>query len=156
MGKIAVPESILNKPGPLTDAEFSVIKEHPVRGAEIVAAIKSPNVPNVVQGVLHHHERWDGSGYPDNLKSLDIPLPARILSVADAFDAMTTDRPYRRGDSVEHAIRLIGEAGDTQFDSELSGHFLELYYAGRLELPGRQSAQYDTSRINLEDEANGP
>ncbi|MBN1807736.1 MAG: HD domain-containing protein [Planctomycetes bacterium] len=151
VGKIAVPERILNKPGPLTDEEFAVVKEHPARGAEIVSTIKSPDIPAVVQGVLHHHERWDGSGYPDGLQGLDAPLTARILSIADAFDAMTSDRPYRRGYSIEHAVSLIGEAGGTQFDAELAGHFLELYYAGRLELPSRRVSQYDTSRIELDE-----
>ncbi|HHN47249.1 MAG TPA: HD domain-containing protein [Planctomycetes bacterium] len=155
IGKIAVPESILNKPGPLVDEEYALVKEHPSRGAEIVSTIKSPNIPAVVQGVLHHHERWDGSGYPDGLKGFDTPLTARILSLADAFDAMTSDRPYRRGYSIEHAVSLIGEAGGTQFDTELAGHFLELYYAGRLELPSRKAAQYDTSRITLDGEENG-
>jgi putative nucleotidyltransferase with HDIG domain len=155
VGKIAVPERILNKPGPLIDEEFAVVKEHPARGAEIVSTIKSPNIPAVVQGVMHHHERWDGSGYPDGLKGYDTPLTARLLAIADAFDAMTSDRPYRRGYSVEHALSLIGEAGGTQFDAELAGHFLELYYAGRLELPSRKST-YDTSRITLDSgEGNG-
>lgn len=143
IGKIGVPEGILNKPGPLTDEELMLVREHPVRGREIVAAIKSPVIPHVLEGVLHHHERWDGSGYPDGLAGLDIPLVGRILALADAFDAMTTDRPYREAYPAEYAVSLVGEGAGSQFDPELAGKFLDLYYAGRLLIPSRRE-RHDT------------
>jgi len=93
-GKIAVPEHILNKPGRLTASEFETMKRHAPIGAQILASIEFPYP--VAPIVRHHHENWDGTGYPDGLKGEEIPLGARILSVVDCFDALTSDRPYRR------------------------------------------------------------
>ena len=94
MGKLAIPEHILNKPDKLTAAEFEVMKLHSKIGADILSPIGFP-FP-VVPIVRHHHENWDGSGYPDGLSTEQIPIGARILSVVDCFDALTSDRPYRR------------------------------------------------------------
>ena len=95
VGKIGVPDAVINKPGKLTDEEFKEIKNHPVMGARILKTIKE--MPRLVTGARWHHERYDGKGYPDGLKGTDIPEEARIIAVADAYDAMTSNRSYRRG-----------------------------------------------------------
>ena len=105
MGKLAVPEYILNKPGKLTPAEFDRMKLHASVGADILSAIKFPYP--VVPIVRHHHENWDGTGYPDGLKGSAIPIGARILSVVDCFDALTSDRPYRPRLSDQEAVRIL-------------------------------------------------
>jgi putative nucleotidyltransferase with HDIG domain len=114
MGKLAVPEYILNKPGPLTPAEFEKMKLHASVGADILSAIAFPYP--VVPIVRHHHESWDGSGYPDKLAAADIPIGARILSVVDCFDALTSDRPYRPRLSDKDAIRVLLERRGTMYD----------------------------------------
>ena len=93
MGKLAVPEYILNKPGKLTETEFAKMKLHASVGADLLSAIDFPYP--VVPIVRHHHENWDGTGYPSGLRGTDIPIGARVLSVVDCFDALTSDRPYR-------------------------------------------------------------
>src|SRR4029079_7129247 len=102
MGKLAVPEYILNKPGPLTSAEFDKMKLHASVGGDILAAIDFPYP--VVPIVRHHHENWDGTGYPDGVAGAAIPIGARILSVVDCFDALTSDRPYRPRLSDDEAL----------------------------------------------------
>ncbi len=114
MGKLAVPEYILNKPGPLTPAEFAKMKLHSSVGADILSAIDFPDP--VVPIVRHHHENWDGTGYPDRLAGTDIPIGARILSVVDCFDALTSDRPYRPRLSDREALRIISERRGTMYD----------------------------------------
>ena len=112
LGKIGIPESVLRKPGPLSDAEWAVMRRHPIVGAQIVAPLEFFADGAVI--VRHHHERHDGSGYPDGLRGERIPLGARIVAVADVYDALTSDRPYRprlaRTDVVRH---LESEAGTT-------------------------------------------
>ena len=105
IGKVGVPEHILLKPGPLTDEEWRIMKEHPVIGERICAPLKSFRL--VLPIIRHHHEKLDGSGYPDGLKGAQIPLTARILQVVDVFDALTTDRPYRKALSFEAAFALM-------------------------------------------------
>lgn len=124
VGKIGVPESILWKPGKLTPEEKKVMAEHPVRSAQIISDI--PVLVRAQKIVRHHHEHVDGSGYPDQLAGDEIPLGARILLVADAYDAMTTDRPYR--DSIGHADALaeLKKNSGTQFDPEIVEAFLSL------------------------------
>ncbi len=107
LGKVAVPDSILLKPGPLTPEERSIMQEHPVRGYDICQPLRS--FRNVLPIIRHHHEQWNGTGYPDRLRGNDIPLLARILQVVDIFDALTTDRPYRRALSHEKALALMEE-----------------------------------------------
>jgi diguanylate cyclase (GGDEF)-like protein len=113
LGKLAVPEEILRKPGPLTDAERLVLERHPQIGYRM---LESLGVTPVAEWVLHHHERWDGTGYPDGLHGEDIPLGARIILVADAFDAMTNDRIYQRKLSIRAALRELEDCSGTQFD----------------------------------------
>ena len=105
MGKLAIPEHILNKPGRLTPSEFEKMKLHAAIGADILSAIHFPYP--VMPIVRHHHENWDGTGYPDGLSGTDIPIGARILSVVDCFDALTSDRPYRPALSDDEAIKIL-------------------------------------------------
>jgi putative nucleotidyltransferase with HDIG domain len=113
-GKIAIPEHILNKPGKLTPAEYERMKLHAPIGAEILSAIDFPYP--VVPIVRHHHENWDGTGYPDRISGTDIPIGARILSVVDCFDALTSDRPYRRRMTDEAALAILHERRGTMYD----------------------------------------
>ena len=107
-GKLAVPEYILNKPGPLTPAEFERMKVHAAVGADI---LKSINFPYPVEPMVrHHHENWNGTGYPDGLQGQQIPVGARILSVVDCYDALTSDRPYRPRYSRPHAEQVLRDA----------------------------------------------
>jgi len=113
LGKLAIPEEILRKPGPLTDAERLVLERHPQIGYRM---LESLGVDPVADWVLHHHERWDGTGYPEGLAQGQIPLGARIIFVADAFDAMTSDRVYRRKLSIDDALAELERCAGTQFD----------------------------------------
>jgi len=122
VGKLAVPDSILNKPGPLTEQEFELVKTHTVVGAEIVAPLASQ--PNLVGIVRNHHERWDGCGYPDGLAGERVPFGARIVSVADAFDAMVSRRSYRLALPQAAAIACLLEGRDKQWDGRLVDEFV--------------------------------
>ncbi len=122
IGKIAVPETILQKPAALTEEEFALIREHPERGARILEPL--PNFEQVLPAVRYHHERFDGNGYPRRLRGAQIPLLARVLAVCDAWDAMTTDRPYRRALSTDQAAARLREHAGTQFDPEFVEAFL--------------------------------
>jgi putative nucleotidyltransferase with HDIG domain len=114
MGKLAIPEHILNKPGPLTPAEFQRMKQHADLGADLLSSIRFPYP--VVPIVRHHHESWDGTGYPNGISRTDIPLGARILAVVDCFDALTSDRPYRPRLTVEDAFAILRERRGTTYD----------------------------------------
>jgi putative nucleotidyltransferase with HDIG domain len=127
MGKLAVPEYILNKPGPLTTAEFEKMKLHASVGADILSAIEFPYP--VVPIVRHHHENWDGSGYPDGLFGADIPIGARILSVVDCFDALTSDRPYRPRLANKDALKILQERRGTMYDPLVVDVFLKVHTA---------------------------
>jgi putative nucleotidyltransferase with HDIG domain len=124
-GKIAVPEHILNKPGRLTPAEFEKMKLHAPIGADILSSIDFPYP--VVPIVRHHHENWDGTGYPDGVRGTDIPLGARILSVVDCFDALTSDRPYRRRMTDEDALRIVLDRRGTMYDPLVVDTFAAAY-----------------------------
>jgi len=123
-GKLAIPEHILNKPGKLTADEFEVIKQHARIGAEILSPVDFP-FP-VVPIVRHHHESWDGTGYPDGIAGTDIPIGARILSVVDCFDALTSDRPYRRRMTEEAATAILRERSGKMYDPLVVDTFLAL------------------------------
>ena len=125
MGKLAVPEYILNKPGPLTSAEFERMKLHASIGADILSSINFPYP--VVPIVRHHHENWDGSGYPDSLKATQIPMGARILSVVDCYDALTSDRPYRPRLSHADATRILLDRRGSMYDPLIVDTFLKVY-----------------------------
>ncbi|MDD5348476.1 MAG: HD domain-containing protein, partial [Candidatus Omnitrophica bacterium] len=115
---------ILNKQGALTEEEWKAIKEHPMKGVGILLPI--PELKTAVLGVKYHHERYDGSGYPEGLKGEQIPVIAAIIAVADAYDAMTSDRPYRKGLSREQAIDEIKRQNGKQFHPQIVAAFLEL------------------------------
>ena len=124
IGKIGIPESVLRKPGPLTEDEWVVMRCHPVVGAQIVAPLEFfSDGANIIR---HHHERVDGSGYPDNLRADAIPLGARIVAVADIYDALTSDRPYRRRLLPSEAIAWVRETADRALDATLVSAFLTL------------------------------
>src|SRR6266446_1679997 len=123
VGKLAVPDHILNKPGTLTPAEFEKTKIHTVVGAEILGRVNFPYP--VVPIVRHHHERWDGKGYPDSLQEEQIPITARIMSVIDCFDSVREDRPFRPGMSRGDAIELLRGDSGTQFDPAIVDLFIE-------------------------------
>jgi ribonuclease P protein subunit RPR2 len=128
IGKVGVPENILCKEGPLTGAEWDVMRRHPLVGAQIVAPIAF--LHDAVDLIRHHHERFDGTGYPDGLRGEEIPLSARVFSVADSFDAMTSDRPYRGAIGVERALAEIQGGAGTQFDPEIVRVFVRMIEAG--------------------------
>jgi putative nucleotidyltransferase with HDIG domain len=117
IGKIHIPDAILMKPTQLTGEEYEIIKSHPVVGADAVADVEG--LENHINVIRSHHERWDGRGYPDQLQGEDIPILARVVAVADAFDAMTSSRSYRSALSIEEAYSRIIEGKGTQFDPEL-------------------------------------
>ena len=135
VGKIGTPEAILNKPDRLTDEEYTIIKEHPVTGAEILENIR--DIEDVVLAVRHHHERMDGKGYPDGLAGQNIPLMGRAIAVVDAFDAMTSDRAYRPAPGVEVAVEEFRRTAGTQFDPQFAGKMLELIQSGQIAPPKR-------------------
>ena len=130
VGKIDTPSSILNKPGSLTANEFEIMKLHPVTGAAMVERFGSSEITAIVR---HHHERFDGRGYPERLRGDEIPLGARVIAVADTFDAITSARPYRKGRSHAEAIEIIKRASGNQLDPDVVDAFLA-YYSGKRSL----------------------
>jgi len=117
VGKIGVPDYILRKPGPLTEEEYHAVRQHPMMGAVIVGAI--PGLEETVDAIRHHHERWDGKGYPHGLAGEEIPMLARLMAVADAYSALTTDRPYRKGMEAERALGILADGAGCQWGSGL-------------------------------------
>jgi putative nucleotidyltransferase with HDIG domain len=128
VGKLTLPVRILSKPGPLTADELDAIRTHPAAGARLIEPIRS--MRRALPYVLHHHERWDGHGYPHGLRGAAIPVEARVLSVADAFDAMTSGRPYRGALSSQDALRELERCAGCQFDPELTHAFLTVWSNG--------------------------
>ncbi len=125
IGKIGISESVLKKREPLTDSDWTEIKKHPEIGYEIISNI--PELKTIAKYILHHHERWDGNGYPHKLKGEQIPLFCRILSVADAFDAMTNNRIYRKALKIDQAILEIKKNAGSQFDPYIAELFSKMY-----------------------------
>ncbi len=125
VGKIGVPDRILRKPSALTDKEFQAVQQHPLMGAVIVGAV--PGFEETLDAVRHHHERFDGKGYPFGLTGHETPFLARLIAVADAFSAMTTDRPYRKGMERQKALRILEEGAGTQWDPECVYALLRAY-----------------------------
>jgi HAMP domain-containing protein len=124
IGKIAVPEAILDKPGRLTSEEFAIIKSHPSAGAGIIGDI--PSYDAILPGILYHHERWDGKGYPEGLKAESIPFFARIIAIADVYDAVTEDRPYRKAMSQDEVLGFISDNKGKMFDPHIADIFLSI------------------------------
>lgn len=130
IGKIGIRDSILLKEDKLSEEEYLAIQNHTIYGAEILKHVKK--LEKIIPGVKYHHEKFDGSGYPEKLKKEEIPLIARIIAVADTFDAMTTDRPYRRGLSFEIALKELKNKAGTQFDPQIVDHLIEAFRKGEL------------------------
>jgi len=124
VGKIGIPEIILNKPGALNNDEYGVIKGHPQKGYVILKPLEQ--LSDSLPGILHHHERYDGKGYPQGLKGEEIPLSARVIAIADTYDALTSDRAYRPGKDPETALAIIEKVAGTQLDPELTPLFVEM------------------------------
>jgi putative nucleotidyltransferase with HDIG domain len=134
VGKIGVPENILNKPGPLSEEEWTVMRLHPETGVRVIGPLGL--APTVSDLVLHHHERWDGAGYPEGLSRDGIPLAARIFSVCDALEAMTARRPYRDPIAPGLALAEIRDQAGRQFDPDVVASMQDGVGAGEIELPG--------------------
>lgn len=131
IGKIAIPDSILNKPGRLTDEEFAVMKSHTTRGAAILKGIST--IPQIIEGAKSHHEKYDGSGYPEGLKGEDIPFVARIICCADCFDAMASKRVYKEPFSLDVITNEFERCAGTQFDPQISRVVIDLITTGKLQ-----------------------
>jgi len=127
IGKVGVPDSILKKPGKLEDAEYELMKKHPEYGWAVLRML--PGFERAALDILHHHERCDGKGYPAGLRETEIPIVSRIVSVIDAFDAMVSSRPYRKGLPYEEAVRRLIESSGTQFDPVVVQCFLSFAQA---------------------------
>jgi HD-GYP domain-containing protein (c-di-GMP phosphodiesterase class II) len=139
VGKIAVPDSILNKPGRLTPEEFAEMQKHPAHGARILENIQSATVKAVLPGVNYHHEKWDGTGYPEGLKEEAIPFLGRLLCVADFYDALTSARAYRAAIGGEEAIKLIEQGSGTHFDPAVAAAAVRLFERGELNVDAMPS-----------------
>ena len=124
IGKIGIPDLILLKPGKLTPEEMSVMQTHAEKGAELIAKYKDFSRGAAI--IRHHHERWDGQGYPARLKEHEIPFGARVIAVADSFEAMTSDRPYRKALSIEKAIQILLEGRGKQWDPNIVNVFVDM------------------------------
>jgi HD-GYP domain-containing protein (c-di-GMP phosphodiesterase class II) len=139
IGKIGVPDAVLFKNGPLDDEERLLIRAHPVIGAGLLADI--PTMCEIYPCILHHHEHYDGRGYPDGLSGENIPIGARIIAVADAFDAMTTDRPYRQGLGADAAVNELVRGEGSQFDKRCVAAFVQLVVRGEIVPPPRANGE---------------
>jgi putative nucleotidyltransferase with HDIG domain len=166
VGKIAIEDHILNKPGALTPAEYEIMKTHPVRGAGIMAPIRQ--LEDVIPAMKHHHERWDGGGYPDGLRGESIPLWARLVTMADCWDAMTTNRPYQKAMSLEEGIKRVESLSGKIFDPRIvkafvaglrRGTYQEIFDAARRQVHATEErlkkaaadrATQDAARHNLD------
>lgn len=131
IGKIGTPEMILQKPGRLLPEEIEKIKEHPIQGAQILSSIDE--LTEVIEGIRHHHERFDGEGYPDQMQAQQIPLQARIIAVADCFDAMTSNRPYRKSIDPDKAVIIMEDCAGSQFDPHVFAAFKKAFHSKAFE-----------------------
>jgi HD-GYP domain-containing protein (c-di-GMP phosphodiesterase class II) len=160
VGKLYTPREILNNPGRLTDAEFAVVKRHPVDGAEMLAGVGDPEIPAIVR---HHHERIDGRGYPDGLRGEAIPLGARIVAVADTFDALTSNRAYRPAATQKNALDILDKEAGSQLDADAVAAFRRRYsarssvawFALAAAIPQRIVAAAQTASLGLGSGAGG-
>ena len=152
IGKIGVPDGILLKPGKLMDEEFLIIQKHPAIGRDLVSRV--PTLMRLTDAILHHHEKWDGSGYPAGLAGEGIPLVARIVGAVDAFDAMTTPRPYRSAVSHQEAVAEMKRCAGTQFDPQIVDLIEQILHQGMEVNPEKHTTEHsallETAKRNLE------
>lgn len=142
-GKIGVPESVLNNPGRLSEGDFEKVMQHPRWGSEVARQARMSDM--VVNVILYHHERYDGKGYPDGLKGEHIPVESRIVALADVFDALYSDRPYRKAYDFDRAIEIMGEMTETHFDPHLARLFLPIMEETRNDRHSREISQASDS-----------
>ena len=147
IGKIGIKDAVLLKPGPLDDAEWIHMREHPVKGYEIASKIEM--LKPIMSAVRNHHERWDGSGYPDKMVAEDIPIAARIVAIADAFDAMATDRPYKQALPLEECEAVLRKTAGKMYDPELIEVFVSRHL-GALYREDYADEPYDDGHFNAE------
>jgi HD-GYP domain-containing protein (c-di-GMP phosphodiesterase class II) len=138
VGKIGIDDRILRKPGALTEEEFEVMKTHPVKGEAIMGGV--PQLREMLPGMLYHHERWEGGGYPEGLAGEAIPLQARIIALADTFDAMTTNRPYQKAMEIGYVIERIQSFANTRFDPRVVNAFMKALNTGEIQPEGLRGA----------------
>ncbi len=143
VGKIGIDDRILRKPTALTDDEFEVMKLHPVKGALIMGQI--PQLKWIIPGMRYHHEKWDGTGYPDGLRGEEIPMLARIISVADTFDAMTTTRPYQKAMKSDYVVSRIKTFAGTRYDTTVTKALEEALLKNDLEVIGEAARTAEAS-----------
>jgi len=148
VGKIGIDDAVLRKPGTLTDEEFNIIKQHPSKGAHIMSPVKP--LKKAIPGMLYHHEWMGGTGYPEGLKGNEIPMIARIIAVADCFDAMTSERPYQKAFKPENAIKRLFDLIDNRYDPRIVAALIEAYEKGEIvtayDLEKVQSSEKDLSK----------
>ncbi|MBN1409227.1 MAG: HD domain-containing protein [Spirochaetales bacterium] len=130
IGKIGIPDKILHKSGPLNDEEYALIKLHPEKGEHMLKDISL--LVTIIPSILYHHERFDGNGYPGNLRQYDIPFTSRIIAVADSIDAMTSDRSYRKAMNHGDAVKELKKGVNTQFDPVMVDVIVKIYESGEL------------------------
>jgi putative nucleotidyltransferase with HDIG domain len=147
IGKIGIKDAVLLKPGPLDDAEWMHMREHPVKGYEIANKIEM--LKPIMSAVRNHHERWDGSGYPDKMHSEDIPVAARIVAIADAFDAMATDRPYKKALALDECEAILRKTAGKMYDPELIEVFVSRHL-GALYREDYADEDYDDGHFDAE------
>ena len=133
LGKIAISDSILVKPGPLTEEEWVLMRSHPMVGHNLLQPLRT--LRDILPTILHHHERWDGSGYPSGLRGKSIPLSARVVGIADCYDAVTTDRPYRKALPHERAVAILQDETQELWDPDVLDAFLDIVESPSMHLP---------------------
>jgi HD-GYP domain-containing protein (c-di-GMP phosphodiesterase class II) len=146
VGKLGIRESILNKPGGLSDEEFEVMRQHPSIGAQIMSPIRM--LKDIIPGIRNHHETWDGTGYPDHLKGDEIPMVARIIGVADTFDAMTTTRPYQQAMTLDYVLQKMRSMSGSRFDPVVVEAFIAAVEAGDISPPARGVEQPASTEVS--------
>ncbi len=146
VGKLGIKDGILNKPGGLSDDEFEIMRQHPSIGAQIMSPIRM--LKDIIPGIRNHHETWDGTGYPDRLKGDQIPMVARIIGVADTFDAMTTTRPYQQAMTLEYVLAKMRSMSGSRFDPLVIDAFLAAVEAGDVSPPARESQLPTPSEVS--------
>jgi len=146
VGKLGIRESILNKPGGLSDEEFDIMRQHPSIGAQIMSPIRM--LKDIIPGIRNHHETWNGKGYPDQLKGEEIPMVARIIGIADTFDAMTTTRPYQQAMTLDYVLAKMRSMSGTRFDPVVIDAFIAAVEAGDITPPAPSSEQPVSSEVS--------